>query len=140
MVLVFAESPRGQFKKSAFEAVTYGKKVADALGTSCAALVLGTVQNAGEIGRYGASRVLHVSDAAFDQFDSQAVAAAIAEVAKNNGATVVVLGHTSTGKSVAGRLAVRLDAGLVSGVNSLPSSNGSALAREKIRFFGQSHR
>lgn len=137
MVLVFAESPRGQFKKSAFEAVTYGKKVADTLGTACVALVLGTVKDAGEIGRYGASRVLHVTDAAFDQFDSQAVAAAIAEVAKNNSATVVVLGHTSTGKSVAGRLAVRLNAGLVSGVNSLPTSNGSALRVKKSVFSGK---
>ena len=32
MVLVFAESPRGQFKKTALEAVTYGKKVAELLG------------------------------------------------------------------------------------------------------------
>ena len=80
MVLVFAESPRGQFKKAAFEAVTYGKKVADMLGTTCAALSLGSAKDAGELGRYGASRVLQVSDAAFDQFDSQAYAAAIAEV------------------------------------------------------------
>lgn len=137
MVLVFAESPRGQFKKSSFEAVTYGKKVAELLGTSCVALTLGTVKDAGELGRYGASKVLQVSDAAFDSFDSQTVAAAIAEIAKSNGATVVVLGHTSTGKAVAGRLSVRLNAGLVSGVNSLPTRNGSALRVKKSVFSGK---
>ena len=41
MVLVFAESPNGHLKKAAFEAVTYGKKAADLLGTSCVALCLG---------------------------------------------------------------------------------------------------
>ena len=41
MVLVFAEAPRGHFKKAAFEAITYGKKVADLLGTSCVAVTLG---------------------------------------------------------------------------------------------------
>lgn len=137
MVLVFAESPRGQFKKAAFEAVTYGKKVADMLGTSCVALSLGSAKDAGELGRYGASRVLQVSDASFDQFDSQAFAAAIAEVAKANNATVLVLSHTSTGKSVAGRVAVRLNAGLVSGANSLPSGNASALRVKKTVFSGK---
>ncbi|MBN8677497.1 MAG: electron transfer flavoprotein subunit alpha/FixB family protein [Chitinophagales bacterium] len=137
MVLVFAESPRGQFKKSAFEAVTYGRKVADALGTSCAALVLGNAANAGQLGQYGAAKVFQVSDASFDTFDSQAYAAAIAEVAGKNGAKVVVLSHSSTGKSVAGRLAVRLNAGLVSGVNSLPSTQGNNLRVKKSVFSGK---
>jgi len=137
MVLVFAESPRGQFKKAAFEAVTYGKKVADLLCSSCVALTLGTVKDAGELGRYGASKVLNIADVAFDQFDSQSVAAAIAEVAKNNGATVVITSHTSTGKSVAGRLAVRLNGGLVSGVNALPTGNEAALRVKKSVFSGK---
>lgn len=137
MVLVFAESPRGQFKKAAFEAVTYGKKVAETLGSTCVALVLGSAKDAAELGRYGASRVLQVADTALDSFDSQAYAAAISEVAKNNGATVVVLSHSSTGKSVAGRLAVRLNAGLVSGVNSLPTAQGSSLRVKKSVFSGK---
>ncbi len=137
MVIVFAESPRGILKKTAFEAVTYGKKTADLLGTTCLALTLGTVKNAGELGVYGASRVLNIADASFDHFDSQAFAVAIADVAKQNGAMLVVLSHSSTGKSVAGRLAVRLDAGLVSGVNSLPTAQGGSLHVKKSVFSGK---
>ncbi len=137
MVLVFAESPRGNLKKAAFEAVTYGKKVADLLGTSCVALTLGTVKDTGELGRYGASRILNVADAALNNFDSQVYAAAIADVVKSNSASVVILSHTSTGKSVAGRLAVRLNAGLVSGVNSLPTVNGDSLRVRKSVFSGK---
>jgi electron transfer flavoprotein alpha subunit len=137
MVLVFAESPRGNFKKSAFEAVTYGKKVADLLGTTCVALTLGTVHHAEELGKYGASKVLHISDAALDQFDSQAQAAAITEVVKQQNATVVILSHSSTGKSLAGRIAVRLNAGLVSGANALPTANGTALRVTKGVFSGK---
>ncbi|MFN0173243.1 MAG: electron transfer flavoprotein subunit alpha/FixB family protein [Saprospiraceae bacterium] len=137
MVLVFAESPRGQLKKSAFEAVTYGRKVADLLGTSCIALTLGATKDAGELGRYGATKVLNISDPSFDTFDSQSSASAISEVAKGNNATVVVLSHTSTGKSVAGRVAIRLNAGLVSGVNSLPTTNGAALRAKKSVFSGK---
>lgn len=137
MVLVFVESPRGQFKKSALEAVTYGKKVAELLGVPCVALALGTVNDAGELGRYGASRVLHVADKAFDQFDSQSLAVAISEIAKSNGASVIILSHSSTGKSIAGRLSVRLNAGLISGVNSLPTGNASALRAKKSVFSGK---
>jgi electron transfer flavoprotein alpha subunit len=137
MVLVFAESPRGTLKKSAFEAVTYGKKVADLLGTNCIALTLGPVKDAAELGRYGASRVLHAADATLNNFDSQTYAAALADVAKSNGATVIITSHTSTGKSIAGRLAARLNAGLVSGVNSLPEVNGGNLRVKKSVFSGK---
>lgn len=138
MVLIYAESPNGQFKKAAFEAVTFGKKVAGLLGVPCAAITLGAnVKDAGELGRYGADRVLNVADANLNQLDSQSVTAVLAAVAKQLNASVVVLSHTSTGKTIAGRLAVRLDAGLVSGVNSLPELNGNALHVKKSVFSGK---
>lgn len=137
MVLVFAESPRGQFKKAAFEAVTYGKKTAGMLGTTCAALTLGDVKDAGELGKYGADKVLNAAGSAFAQFDSQVYAAAIAEVAQQLGATVLIFSHTSSGKAIAGRVAMRLSAGLVSGVNSLPTQNGAALRVKKSVFSGK---
>ena len=138
MVLVYAESPRGQFKKAAFEAVTYGKKVADALGVPCAALALGMgSEAAGVLGQYGAGKVLRVADEGLNNFDSQTYSAAIAEVAKQIGATVVVLSHSSTGKSLAGRVAVRLQAGLVSGVNALPTVEGGSFVVKKSVYSGK---
>ena len=79
MVLVFAENQKGQFKKAAFEAVTYGYKTAQALGVDCAALILGTADGADVLGKYGAAKVYHVTDSQLDQFDSQVSAAVIAE-------------------------------------------------------------
>ncbi|MBK6930773.1 MAG: electron transfer flavoprotein subunit alpha/FixB family protein [Saprospirales bacterium] len=138
MVLVYAESPGGQFKKSAFEAVTYGKKVAGLLGTSCVAVVLGAnASGAGELGRYGASRVVQVADAALDHFDSQVYAAVLSAAARELQAGVLILNHTSGGKSIAGRLAVRLQAGLVSGVNGLPVASGTELRVKKSVFSGK---
>ena len=82
MVLVYAESPKGKIKKSALEAVTYGHKTAKVLGTECVALTLGEVDNAGQLGNYGASKVLNVGDVALNNFDSQVHAAVIADAAK----------------------------------------------------------
>jgi electron transfer flavoprotein alpha subunit len=132
MVLVFAESQKGNFKKTAFEAVTYGYKTAQALGTECVALALGTAHNAADLGLYGASKVLHVADVALDQIDGQVYATVIAEVGQQFGATVIVLSHTSTGKSIHGRLAARLGAGSVAGVNSIPTVAGGFKVKKGV--------
>jgi hypothetical protein len=39
-VLVFADSSEGKFKKSAFEVVSYGKKVAEQLGSNVVAVTI----------------------------------------------------------------------------------------------------
>ena len=131
MVLVFAESPKGQFKKAAFEAVTYGKKVADVMGTSCAALVLGNAENAGQLGTYGASKVVQ-ANGNFDNFDSQVFASAIASVAQKLDAQVVIVNHSSAGKSLLGRLSIKLNAGSVSGVNSVPTNDGGFRVKKNV--------
>jgi electron transfer flavoprotein alpha subunit len=136
MVLVLAETQKGEFKKAAYELVTYGKKTAEAMGSDCAALVLGTANGPEQLGQYGASKVYHVADTALDEFDSQMYTAAVAEAAKQVGATVIVLGHTSTGKSLLGRLAVRLNAGSVPGVNAVPEF-GETLKVKKPVFSGK---
>ena len=130
MVLVFAESNKGNFKKAALEAVTYGKKVADMLGTSCQALTLGAVNHAEQLGQYGATAIHNVAGIA--AFDSQVYAAVIAETATKIGATVVIVSNTSTGKAVVGRVAVKLKAGLVSGANKLPTNDGAFKVRKGV--------
>lgn len=103
MVLVFSESPRGHLKKAAFEAVTFGKKVADSLDSYCAALVLGSnVADAGQLGKYGEAAFSPSPTAVLDRFDSQMFTAAIASVSERLGATVIITSHTSTGKAIAG--------------------------------------
>ena len=129
-VLVYTESPKGNFKKAAFEAVTYGKKVANLLGTECVVLTLGDVNNGGQLGVYGATKVYNV--AGVGAFDAQTHAAVIADAAKQTGATVVILSNSSTGKSLAGRIAVRLNAALVSGANKLPTNDGAFKVKKGV--------
>ena len=124
-VLVFAESSKNKFKKTAYEAVYYGKKVAETLNTECIALTLGQVEGAEKLGTYGASKVLNCNHENFTNFDSQAYTKAISQVAIEHNASVVVVSHSYTGKSLLGRLAVSLKAGSVSGVNSTISKDGN---------------
>lgn len=132
MVLVFAESQKGDFKKAATEAVYYGHKTAEILGTECVAVTLGPVNNAGSLGQYGASKVYNIADESLAQFDSQVYTAVIAAAAEQLGAEVVIVSHSSTGKSLHGRLAAKLDAGSVSGVNQLPTNDRSFKVKKNV--------
>lgn len=143
MVLVFVEHQGGTFKKTALETLTYGRKVANMLGGNCHAVVVGSCESFDILGQYGADSIYHDANAALDTFDDQQLTQVIAELAQKTEAKIIVLPFSSTGKNIAGRLSVRLQAGCVSGVNSLPTINesvkvtrgvfsGKALAEYKI--------
>lgn len=137
MVLVFAEHQKGQFKKAAFETVYYGSQTAQVLGTGCAAVVLGEAEGMAELGKYGAEKVYHIADPGLKDFDSQVYTKVLADVAGQLGATVIIMSHSSTGKSLLGRLAARLKAGSVSGVNAVPTREGEALRVQKLVYSGK---
>jgi electron transfer flavoprotein alpha subunit len=126
-VLVYAESLTGSIKKAATEAVTYGKLTAQALGTECVALTIGKADGAEILGQYGASKVYNV--AASDDFDAQSYAAIISNAAEAINADVVIFVHSSSGKSLAGRVAVRMNAGLVTSAISVPLSESFAVKK-----------
>jgi electron transfer flavoprotein alpha subunit len=110
------------FRKAAYEAVFYGRTTADALGVECHALVIGKNEKAGDLGVYGAHKVHHVGAGVDVAFDAQVYAAVISEAVVQLGSNVVVLAYNADGKSLTGRLGVRLNAGVVSGVNTLPDT------------------
>ncbi|MDX9846604.1 MAG: electron transfer flavoprotein subunit alpha/FixB family protein [Tenuifilaceae bacterium] len=123
-VLVFTENWEGKFKKLSFELVSYAAKVAEMLGTSATALSIGNVADdeLNKLGAYGAKKIINLNNDALSIFDSQAYTAAIAEIAQNEGAKVIVIANNNIGKSVAPRLSVRLKAAIGSGVSKLPLS------------------
>ncbi len=137
MILVYVDHIDGKFKKAAYEAVTYGKKVADLLGVDCKAVTIGSAADAGTLGSYGASEVIAAESDHLATFDSQTYAQAIGEVAADQGASCVILSDNASGKSLTGRLAIRLNAACASGVNALPTKSGDGLNVKKKIFSGK---
>lgn len=123
-VLVYTENWDGKFKKLSFELVSYAAAIAKEMGTTATALSIGEVadEELNKLGTYGAQKVLTVADVRFASLDNKALSRAVAAAAEAEGAKVVVLAHNNLGKALAPRVAVKLGAGLVSGVTSLPSS------------------
>lgn len=125
-VLVFLDQSEGQIKKSSFEAACYAAKVAEQLGSSAEAIVLGNVSDdLTSIGNYGIKKVHTVKNDALDHFDAQVFTKVIAEAATSLGAKLIIFSNNFNGKAIAPRLSVRLKAGLVSGAVALPdTANG----------------
>ena len=125
-VLIFLDQSEGHIKKSSFEAASYGAKVAELLGTTADAIVLGNVaDDLATLGNYGIKKVHTVKNAALDHVDAQVFTKVIADAAKAIDAKVIIFSNNFNGKAIAPRLSVRLKAGLVSGAVALPDlSNG----------------
>jgi len=130
-VLVFAESTGDKCRKAAFEAVTFGKKTAELLGKECIALTISTPSNGSDLGIYGAQKVFDVP-LSWTHFDNKAYAQIIADVATSLGATTVVLSHSARGKALAGRLAVRLNAGIASAANEVPNVDDGLVVKRSV--------
>ncbi len=120
-VLVYTESEEGKFKKIALEAVSYAKGVADLLGTSVTAVAING-DDASELGTYGASKILQVSNDKLQKFNAQGYADVISQAAKKEDAQVVIISSSANGKYIAPLLAINLEAGFVPNVMELPIS------------------
>lgn len=134
-ILVYIEHAEGSIKKTSLEAVSYGKALSDKIsGGDVIAVALGTIADdaLAVAGSAGASKVIHVSDEKLDAGVIQAHADAVAQVYKQVGANTLVLSKSSLGDAVAARLAVKLDAGLVSNVVDLPETTGDYKVRRSI--------
>jgi electron transfer flavoprotein alpha subunit len=125
-VLIFIDQSEGHVKKSSLEAMSYGAKVAEQLGTSAEGVILGSSSDdLAVLGKYGVKKIHHVNNTVLDQMDAQLYTKVIAQVVEASAATVVVFSNNMDGKAVAPRLSARLKAGLVSGAVALPDiSNG----------------
>ena len=120
-VLIYTESENGKFKKTAFELASYGREIANMLGTSLTAVAI-NAENADALAGYGVDKTLMVSAGELSNFNAKAYAHIITEAAKKEGSKVVVVSSSANAKYLAPELAINLEAGYASNVVALPES------------------
>ena len=126
-VLVFIDSRGEKMAKAALEALTYGRKVAEAMGTTVTAVTFGDAAN-DRLSALNANKVIVARAARTD--DGQQLTKLACAVAQSEGAKVIVFTQDNLGKAVAPRVAARLKAGQVAGAITLPDmSNGFRVKR-----------
>ena len=133
MILVFLDQSEGHIKKSSLEAASYGAKIAELMGTSADAIVLGTVSDdLASLGKYGIKKVHTVKNDSLNNLDAQVFTKIIADAATAINANVIIFSNNFNGKAIAPRLSVRLKAGLVSGAVALPDLSNGFVVKKNV--------
>jgi len=129
-VLVIAEQGEGKFRKNAYEVISEGRRLADAIGEPLTGVVLGSEveQIAGELAEYGADKILVGDDPALADYTTDVYTNVSFDIVKNNDPKIVLLGASAQGKDLSARLAGRLNAGLVMDCTSLKLEDQTLIA------------
>lgn len=117
-VLVFVETNDNKITKQAQEAVSYGSKIGDVTAVTYGNCDDATLVTLGECG--AKSVMVHKGMSAFN--DQQA-ARLVAQAAEETGVNTIVFAQDQSGKAVAPRVAIKLNAGHASGAIELPNGN-----------------
>ncbi len=128
--LVFAEQRGGGLKRPGLEAVSEGRRLADAAGGDLSAVLVGSdlAGLEGELVRLGVDRLLTVSDPRLELYAPEAYARAVHEAVRSTAPDALLLAATSMGRDLAARTAARLRTGLAADCVSLSADGGSLSA------------
>ena len=109
-VLIVAEQVDSHVSKPALELLTLARRLGDP-----AAVVFGEIDEAvaKTLGEYGATRVLFAADSALADYLVAPKAEALAQIAASVEPVAILISSTPEGKEIAGRLAVKLQSGLI---------------------------
>jgi electron transfer flavoprotein alpha subunit len=124
-VIVFIEHKNGQARRVSLEAAAAARGIADQLGGSAHAVIVGG--NAGTIAEqvqaYPLDTIHLLADAALDELIDPAVDA-LTSVARDAGPSLILVGNTMIGRDVGSRFAARFEAGINSDVTEIAIAGG----------------
>ena len=111
-ILVFIDHVDGVVAKTASELLTLARSIGEAH-----AVIAGTATELNSatdvLNKFGAQKITLLESAEINSHPSSAIAAAFADLAKAKGAKAIILPSTARGKEIAGRMAVRLESGII---------------------------
>lgn len=133
-IWVLAEQRDGVLADGTLEAVGEALKIAGKTGRELVALTLGEMpqEQMTLLGRHGARRVLVVDHPALALRSLEADTALLSHLAREHAPDVLVLAHGTDGDDLAGRLAARLDTGLVTACDRLDVEDGLVAATKPV--------
>ncbi|MEW6334721.1 MAG: electron transfer flavoprotein subunit alpha/FixB family protein [Thermodesulfobacteriota bacterium] len=129
-VWIVAEQRDGALRKISFELAATARKLADQLGEEVGAVLCGSgIEGlAGELGKYGVDKVFVADSPLLEPYTTDAHAAAVAKVVKENDPAILLLGASTQGKDLSARLAGKLATGLATDCTDVKIADGKLLA------------
>ena len=130
-VLVLVDHVDGVVGKPTLELLTLAARI----GTPVAVVLGGGAGVAEKLGEYGATAVLTTDDGQLTSVVVAPVVSLLESLVASRSPAAVLIASTTEGKEIAGRLAVRLDAGVLTDVVDI-SLDGDAVVAEQSVFGG----
>ena len=129
-VLAVTEQREAVFRKVTYEALSEGKRIAESMGTELVALVLGSnIENAaGELGKYGAEKILVADHEALGEYLTDQYTKVVAEAVAKEDPAVLILGASTQGKDLSARLSASLGAPLAMECVAVRVEDGNLVA------------
>ncbi len=133
-VLVYLEHWDGKFKKSTYELVSYASAISKQAQSKMYGLILGNAESSEieKISKYGLENVIIIQNDIFKVLDNQLFTDIIYQVCEKIQAKYIIFAHNNCGKAISSRLSVKLKAGFVSGVVTLPESLNPLIVSKKL--------
>jgi|GEM_PF-5246211 len=128
-VLVWIEQSGGEATASSWEALGKGREVADQLGTSLTALVMGadTAAAAEQAQQYGADTVLTMNSPLLENYRASVYTDVLKEAINQSGANVILTSATIRGRELSAAAACDCNAGLAADVIDLRVDDGKVV-------------
>ena len=117
-ILVFAEQRDSQLKSYAQEAISEGRRLADASGSALSVCLIGSGVSGltSAIASFGADKIYKADDGALGTYSPGSYAKLLQEALEATGANTVLLSSSAMGRELGALLAAKADASLLSDV------------------------
>ena len=137
-VWFWVEQFEGRASSISWEMAGKGRELADELGTTLTACVLGSGvgEAAQEAIAYGADRVFLVDDVTLTHYRTDPYAAVMVDLARRYKPEIIIMGASSRGRDLAGSVATQLVTGLTADCTSLDIDSETRLLRQTRPAFG----
>ena len=137
-VLVFAEQVEGQVHPVTYELIGKGKELADKMGSEVNAVLVGNdfTDQADEILRYGVDNVYVYDQSELAHYRIEPYAAALEDCIEEYKPSIVLIGATSIGRSLAPRISTRFRTGLTADCTILDVKENTDLVQIRPAFGG----
>ncbi len=143
-ILVFIETFQGQIKKSSLEAISAAKEISSKINFEVEAVAIDkNIEQAETLSNFGLNKITLLKNDQLENYSPSAFTKILSDHAKEIDADILFFSHTSLGRDLAPRVAVRFEAGITTDcvelnidgsdiIASRPVFAGKALVETKI--------
>ena len=128
--LAVLEQRDGVLRKISHEVVTAAQRLGG--GVEAVVCAAGVVQGADQAAKFGADKIVTLTNPAFATYAPEACAQALAERAKQGGHRSIVFAASATGKDLAPRVAAKLGVAVAADITDLAADGGAIVVTRPV--------